>query len=302
MEQLHHLIKYRKNGHISKKCKAYYLGLVTCSPEGKLSLTEKGSNYLTPWETIFKYKNWNQHSFETVQNISSKEITKACSMFSQVSQKESRILAKVDTYDELPNIFKNLQLSILPIKNGVYSLFKGNIWEPIVYNTVDVITLSKHANIPFESQILQFGNSEMSIIDDLYYSGALKYFDNSELIIGPICGGRHRTPEFKFSTTYNDVKTHHQIKGVQMEIDSCYESENKCIIIEGKSAKANSFNIRQLYYPFRVINELYSGSKEIIPLIIIKKNDIYYTWKYQFTDIYDMNSITLVESKQFKLI
>ena len=303
MDKINHLIKYRKNGQLSRRCKAYMLDLVS-EHEGKIVLTEKGLNYKTPWETIFKFKNWSPESFENnqIQLLTSKEITKACSQFSQVSQKESRILAKVDSYNELPRILKNLKLSILPVRNGTYSIFRGNIWKKIEYTDTNVITLPKHSKISFTSQLLNFGNSEMSVIDDLYYSGALKYFDNSELIIGPICGGRHRTSKFSFNTTYHDIITKHEIEGVQMEIDSCYESENKCIIIEGKSGKADSFNIRQLYYPYRVINQIYNGTKEIIPLIIIKKKEIYYVWKYQFTDVDNMNSITLVDSKQFKLI
>jgi hypothetical protein len=85
------------------------------------------------------------------------------------------------------------------------------------------------------------------------------------------------------------------IKGVQYEIDSCFESENKILIIEGKSSnkKICSFNIKQLYFPFRAINEKNKDKKEIISLFVHNLNDKIHIWKYSFPEIDRLDNIKL---------
>jgi hypothetical protein len=85
------------------------------------------------------------------------------------------------------------------------------------------------------------------------------------------------------------------IKGVQYETDSCYESKNKILIIEGKSASAypETFNIRQLYFPFRAVQSACCGKKEIICIFLTNRNGVIHIWKYGFSDMKQMDSIQL---------
>ena len=57
------------------------------------------------------------------------------------------------------------------------------------------------------------------------------------------------------------------VEGVQYETDSCYETDNKILLIEGKSGNPDTFNIRQLYFPYRSIYDSIGDKKEIICLL-----------------------------------
>jgi hypothetical protein len=140
------------------------------------------------------------------------------------------------------------------------------------------------------SLVLGIGDSETSIIDNLRYTGV---FERPELLgesitHGPLLNGRHRiTMQMKLGN--QDIN----INGVQFETDSCYESMNKILIIEGKSSPTiiDSFNIRQIYFPFREIDRVTSGKKEIICIFLHNLNGIIHIWKYGFSDKNKMDSI-----------
>jgi len=85
-----------------------------------------------------------------------------------------------------------------------------------------------------------------------------------------------------------------KINGVQYETDGCYESANKVLLIEGKSSSnmIDSFNIRQLYFPYREILKL-ASKKEIISLFIHDYKGVIHIWKYSFTDSNQFDSIHL---------
>ena len=109
-----------------------------------------------------------------------------------------------------------------------------------------------------------------------------------KFIRGPLLNGRHRC---SFATKIGNKDI--QIEGSQYETDSCYESENKILLIEGKSVNnIDSFNIRQLYYPYRTIYDKVKDKKEIISLFINKdKNNVIHIWKFVFENPLVMTSI-----------
>ena len=110
--------------------------------------------------------------------------------------------------------------------------------------------------------------------------------------------GRHRC---SFTTILNTNEI--IVSGSQYETDSCYESENKILLIEGKGGNNESFNIRQLYYPFRTIYDLVKNKKVIIPIYInMDKQKIIHIWRFVFTNPIELTSITCVSYNKYKLI
>ena len=149
------------------------------------------------------------------------------------------------------------------------------------------------------SIILSIGDSETSLIDNMRYSGIFEREEilNEPITHGSLLNGRHRiTTSLSFKSGEKI-----EIKGVQYEIDACYESKNKILIIEGKK-DCKSFNIRQLYFPFREIYNKIGSKKEIICLFVFSKNNIIYIWKYIFEDPLVMDSIKLTGYFKFKFI
>jgi hypothetical protein len=208
-------------------------------------------------------------------------------------QFEPRLLCYQTSSDDRPEIFKQHNLFMLPIENGTYLLTKNNIYMKLDYKQIPIIEIEKDNT----SKILDIGNSETSVIDNLRYSGIFETDDflGEKITHGPLLNGRHYcTLDFELG------KINIQVKGVQYEIDSCFESKNKILLIEGKSRQKqiDSFNIRQLYYPYRV---LHSTKKEIICLFIHQLDKIINIWKYKFTEFNKMDSITCTGYYKIKM-
>lgn len=175
-----------------------------------------------------------------------------------------------------PKIFINNNISILSIKNGIYMLIKENIYISLVkYLCVPNIIHNKN-----NSLILNIGNSETSMLDNLYYNNIFDDIIGEKIKYGPLLGGRHRC---NFDTIIGDKII--EINGSQYETDGCYETDNYVCIIEAKSIECVDFNVRQLYYPFREIYKKIQDTKQIICLFIYKdKMNIIHIYKYKWNN------------------
>lgn len=267
--------------------------------DGLEDISEK--NIITPaaeedneWSHIFKCIQYNGDGETTV---SSEQIKNAGKTWKgKKSQFEPRLLCKQDTSEKRPDIFKKYGIHILSIANGLYLLTKTNIYHRLLYIDLDIIEIPKNN----KSLLLTIGNSEMSIIDNLRYSGLFERTEylNEPILFGSVMNGRHRC---SFTTILNTNEI--IVSGSQYETDSCYESENKILLIEGKGGNNESFNIRQLYYPFRTIYDLVKNKKVIIPIYInMDKQKIIHIWRFVFTNPIELTSITCVSYNKYKLI
>lgn len=167
-------------------------------------------------------------------------------------KREPRLLAKQDTKNSRPDVFKKNKLSILPVENGKYIIFLDESTR--TYYPLDKII----AEIPTEEyrpgkdyrqyQSLDIRNlsSESQAIDFANLVSLLKTFTREEELNLTI-RGRQRSEKFLVVIP----GSHHraEIDGVQIEVDAGYESPEKIYIFEAKLGRVEDFNIRQLYYP-----------------------------------------------------
>ena len=151
---------------------------------------------------------------------------------------------------------------------------KENIYIPLLkYDCVPNRIVRKN-----NSLLLGIGESEISMLDSLYYNNILEDIIGEKIKYGPLLGGRHRC---NFRTLVGSLSIH--IKGVQYETDGCYETENYVCIIEAKSVECIDFNIRQLYFPFREVYKKIGDRKKIICLFVYKdKRNIIHIFKYKW--------------------
>jgi hypothetical protein len=239
---------------------------------------------MEPWAHILASKNYaNEDAFL----IQASDIKKAKSSWTGgQSQFEPRLLAYMSSSSQRPAIFQEKGLYLLPVRNGTYLVTKTNIYKQLIYSAAPPVSIPRDTS----SLILRMGDSETSLIDNLRYSKIFERpeFLNEPITHGPLLNGRHRC-DFDMKLGGTDT----QVRGVQFEVDSCYESQHKILLIEGKSGQKpfDSFNIRQLYYPYRAIQKSIGSDKEIVCLFIHKLQNIVHIWKYQFADISTMTSI-----------
>lgn len=84
-----------------------------------------------------------------------------------------------------------------------------------------------------------------------------------------------------------------------MEIDGGYEGGEKIAIVEAKNHYMSDFIVRQLYYPYRSLKS--KTEKEVVPIMLIKHDNIFNFYVYEFLDDVNYNSIKLVDIKRYIL-
>ena len=224
--------------------------------------------------------------------VSAEDIKKAS------DKREPRLLAKQDTKNSRPDVFKHNNLSILPVENGKYIIFRD---DPVkTYYPLEKIL----AEVPVEEyqpvkdyreyQSLDVRNlsSESQAIDFANLVSLLKTFTN-EKELNLTIRGRQRSEKFRVVIPGN----HHtvEVEGVQIEVDAGYESPEKIYIFEAKLGRVEDFNIRQLYYPFK--DWSCKSTKEIIPLFFVYTNGLFYIIQFAFGEEY--GELRCVKSKCF---
>ena len=204
-------------------------------------------------------------------------------------------MAKMDRYESSPQIFKENNMFLLPISRKEYAIIKGNGYHKLetINKKLEIYSTSK----PFPESAIGI-ESESIFLDYANSCGLLeKLCQTNNLIL--TFRGRRTTPTFHFKvkdSSSNSIKVEH----AQIEIDSAFETLDQIIIFEAKIGIPDSFNIRQLYYPFRT----FYGKKKIIRnffFYLIPNEKIYLFWEYVFNPFDEFNSIKLVDSRKFKV-
>lgn len=245
------------------------------------------------WNKIFEDNKILEHDFtKSPFYLSAKDIKKSVQDFTRTSEKEVRILCKMDTRESVPEIMKSNGLILLPVKNRHFVIVKGEgyIDIPEIKSEAEIY----NSKLDFDLDTAKIGNSEMQHLDFAYASSLIRTFmDDSTLVL--TIRGRKYTPEFSYNIGHNVIET----KGVQTEVDAGYEGKDKIVLIEAKNSSTENTIIRQLYYPYRQWTE--HTKKEVFLLFFEKRIDEYLIWQYKFTDKNNYNSIKLVKSKKFKI-
>lgn len=247
------------------------------------------------WIKIFEDYSIIEHNFEREPYfIKADQIKKSCQDFKTTGQKEVRILCKQDSREQRPDVFIKNNLFLLPIKNGHYSIIKGEGYMDIP----DITTpIKNHKNkLDFVPQTSKVGNSEMQHVDYAFASGLIQSFLEDDSLVLTI-RGRKFTPKFSFKVGGHILTS----ESVQTEVDAGYEGRDKIVLVEAKNSSTKNTIIRQLYYPYRKW-KIHVPDKEVIPLFFEKRKNIYYIWQFDFEDEGDYNSVKLVKSGRYEIL
>ena len=230
-----------------------------------------------------------QHGFVYV---SADDIKKASDM------REPRLLAKQDTKNSRPEVFRKNKLSILPVENGKYIIFQDE--SAITYYPLEKILTEVLAEQyqptkdyrEYESLDVRNLSSESQAIDFANLVSLLKTFTN-EKELNLTIRGRQRSEKFPVTIP----GSHHtaDVDGVQIEVDAGFESPQKIYLFEAKLGRVEDFNIRQLYYPYR--DWSCKSTKEIVPLFFVYTNGLFYILQFAFGEEY--GELRMVRSKCF---
>ncbi len=214
---------------------------------------------------------------------------------SQIKEfREPRLMTKFDHKVNLPAVFSQNGLSILPVTRGDYVISSFSAYKEFDPPSGQVQRIS----VPLSLQSLspQFLVSEAIALNCAYACGILHDF-LEEAIILPTVSGRMSSGQFGFfvDTAWGSRQVF--VSNSQIEIDAAYEGNRFLSLFEAKRDLSEDFLIRQLYYPYRVWSS--RVMKPVKTVFLIFSNGVFQLYQYQFDQPFNYNSLRLVKQKNY---
>ncbi|MBA3920574.1 MAG: translation elongation factor [Nostocaceae cyanobacterium] len=215
--------------------------------------------------------------------------------------RESRLMANFEHHANLPKIFKEYDLSILPISRNRYIMGHFDTYFKVNYQPDVEIT-----SFEFPSSIQRINDtnlySENSALSCAFNTGIIQDLLNNEETFYTVAG-RMSTGSFSFGinnkNNTDNSPYHISVNNSQCEIDAGFESESYFLLVEAKLYDVEDFLIRQLYYPYRLWSS--KISKKIIPAFMTYSNlnNKFSFFLYEFENILNYNSLRLIAQKDY---
>ena len=219
---------------------------------------------------------------------------------SQIKEfKEPRLMAKWDSTDALPEVFRKNKINILPNSRSSYVLGDFLLYEKIP-ELKEHVTQMDHVEIPqYESIDVNNIHSEATAMNVLALSGMLDNFLETDENVSTF-HGRMGTGNFEFQVnTHRNRKIAIHVNNAQCEVDGGFENHSSVVIMEAKNVIHEDFHIRQLYYPYRLWKT--KVKKPIRLVFSVYSNMIYRLFEYGFTELEDYSSIEFIKAKDYSL-
>lgn len=240
------------------------------------------------WEQIFgKHQILDKIKSKGSVSISSIDIN----MF-----REARLMTKFDHRSQLPKLFIDNNLSILPTSRGTYEI--GSFETFCDFNKEDLEVTPIDFPTFLESIDYKDITSEATAINCAFVSKILHNF-TGETNLFPTVSGRMSSSMFNFKINSGGGQFKVRVGNSQIEIDGGYEGDNSLNLIEAKNYISDDFLIRQLYYPYRLWNN--KITKKVRPIFLTYSNGVFHLREYEFMDAELYNSIRLVKHKKYSV-
>ncbi len=201
-------------------------------------------------------------------------------------------MAKMDSIKDTPDVFRENGVFLLPVSRREYVIVHGNGFHEL--ETIDKEPIVHKTSYPIPTMVGNQIDSEGIALDYAFSSQLLERVAEVSKIF-PAFRGRRNTPNFSFDVSNEEVN----VRGAQIEVDGGYENVDEELIFESKMGIPNSFNIRQLYYPFRT----FQGKKPVRSFFTCydKQQEQYFFWEYEFNPSTSFDSIKLVKGASFRV-
>jgi Domain of unknown function (DUF6997) len=207
---------------------------------------------------------------------------------------ETRKMVSMDTEAKNVKVFRDRGLFVLPVSIRKVAIVRGKGYE-----SLDPIQtpLQVHRTNHGFPEYLKTVNGEAPFINYAYACGLFGAFTGRRgLHLG--FQGKKRT-SFTFRV---DGHAPLSVEGAQIEVDNSYSDDENFYLCEGKYTPPQSFNIRQLYYPFRTFVPLVKP-KPVKNLFFAyePEGSEFHFWEYKFADPEDYETVQLVRSAKYRV-
>lgn len=205
-------------------------------------------------------------------------------------------MAKFDHTINLPKIFADNGLSILPVTRGDYVISHFDAYHKFEPDNAPITRVS----LPAYIQSLDSSNipSEAIALNCSVAAGIVADFLGDEEIVSTVSGRMGSGVfDFNINNLRNNSPCTVTVNNSQIEIDAAYEGIRSLALFEAKRDLSDDFLVRQLYYPYRVWKN--RVTKPVRPLFLVYSNGIYRIYEYEFTDPGNYSSIALVRQRNY---
>ena len=209
--------------------------------------------------------------------------------------REPRLLTKVDSRETQPKFLTENGLGILPLSRSRFLIAQIDTFAEVPDAPAgDAVQMT----VPDLVGLTSGPKSETTSVLRALHSGALSHFLGEDLKITTF--GRMGTGSFKFGI---DGLPHPvEVNGAQIEIDAGLESGRSLCLVEAKNRIPTTFNLRQIFYPFRTWGNLSERTHEIRNVFMGVEGDELLLLEYQFENPDVMTSSKVIKSERYQLM
>src|SRR5690625_1184053 len=213
---------------------------------------------------------------------------------------QARLATKFDTQADLPRVFKDYDLSLLPLSRGSYKIGHFNVFTNLKYDNFDT-PIKKSFPDYVNSISPEDITSEAIALNIAHASGMIDDFIEEESSILTLSGRMGSgLLDFKIENKQTKKNDLIQVKNAQIEIYGGYEGVVTLALIEANNNVPMDFIVRQLYYPFlSIIDKL--PLKTVKPIFFTYTQSIFSFHEFVFNEPDVYSSIKKVKQKNYIL-
>ncbi|MBV5347140.1 hypothetical protein JZU46_02840 [bacterium] len=222
--------------------------------------------------------------FETLDVVDTvnkhKELLVSAKTLKEVGGEEPRLMAKIDTYKDLPKVMKESKIYGLAVANGLYKLTRSNPFIKIPDLSTKRIFPIKRMEGLYTLDLFKSTKLTESMVLDLANYNSLLADCCGEKVDLTLRGKRRGTFPFVLDDMSFDVNQ------VQIEVDGCFEGAKGVHIVEVKVDPLTNTTIRQLLYAKLMLESKLKGLKPVHTWLLMydKKTEVFDFHKFVVED------------------
>ncbi len=250
------------------------------------------------WENIFKEYQILEKEYQILEKISERGSFEIDAI--TINQfRESRLMAKFDHQVNLPRIFQQNSLSILPLSRYRYVIGYFDAYHQVKYDS-EIQPIPVTFPNYLESLDYETLTSESLAINCAFHAGMIADILDADEVFHTV-SGRMSTGSFDFSINRLSSNSPYllEVNNSQCEIDAGFETEEYFLIVEAKMYGVDNFLIRQLYYPYRLWSSKVNKKVWVALMTFSNSTSQFSFFLYDFDNLSDYNSIRLIQQKNY---
>lgn len=219
-------------------------------------------------------------------------VSTAC--ITKFGEMETRKMVSIGTANKNPEIFRRHGVFATPVSIKTVAIVRGKGFEKV--ENIDSPLQIHKTDFAF-SEYLRKSRGEAGYLTYAFNCGLVSKFTGRPALRTDF-SGKARV-RFTFRVDGLEPLT---VDGAQVEVDSSFKDDEQFYLCESKFTTPDSFNIRQLYYPFRhFLTEVSPREVRNLFFAYEPEGDEYRFWEYTFRDPQDYEQIQLVHSGRYKV-